>query len=332
MTLELNAASAAGYLVDRGLLPDQRGAKASELPGGVSSTTIVVETNELSVVVKHALPRLKVDDEWLADPRRSITEARALAVWNALLPGTAPRLLDTDEVNCTLVLEMAPSHWRSWRTELEAGRADILVAQGLGRCLARWHTSSSLQPSLMERFDDPGAFEEVRVDPYHRTVMKRLPAAASAISTYIDRMSANRRCLIHGDFSPKNVLVGDGRFWVLDFEVANRGDPAFDLAFMTHHLLLEAIRRPEHTKQLLVAARVFWDSYYGAVEAELAPDRRYAIGHTACLILARLDGKSRIAGLDQDQVSVARHLGLSLLADTPSDLMAVARRIGSPSS
>jgi aminoglycoside phosphotransferase (APT) family kinase protein len=46
---------------------------------------------------------------------------------------------------------------------------------------------------------------------------------------------------VHGDFSPKNLLVWEGRVMLIDCEVGHYGDPAFDLGFFVTHLVLKAI-------------------------------------------------------------------------------------------
>ena len=67
------------------------------LGGGVSNWVILFDCGE-GVVVKAALPRLRVRDEWLADPSRAVLEGRAMAALGARLPtGDLPRVLFVDE-------------------------------------------------------------------------------------------------------------------------------------------------------------------------------------------------------------------------------------------
>ena len=37
--------------------------------------------------------------------------------------------------------------------------------------------------------------------------------------------------LVHGDFSPKNILISNKKIIYLDAECCNYGDPVFDLVF-----------------------------------------------------------------------------------------------------
>ncbi len=56
-----------------------------------------------------------------------------------------------------------------------------------------------------------------------------------------ERLTQSRQCLIHGDYSPKNMLYRDSRFVPLDCEVACDADAAFDLSFLLNHLFLKSL-------------------------------------------------------------------------------------------
>jgi len=108
-------------------------------------------------------------------------------------------------------------------------------------------------------------------------------------------MLKNKLCLVHGDYSPKNVLVKGERPLLIDFEVAHHGDPVFDLAFFLTHLRLKAFHLPSHRDSFYEAIRRFWSAYTAAATF-LNPDAlepRF-IRHWGCVLLARLDGKSPV--------------------------------------
>ena len=54
--------------------------------------------------------------------------------------------------------------------------------------------------------------------------------------------------LVHGDVSPKNILIGPNGPVFLDAECAWFGDPAFDLAFCLNHLLLKCLWSPRRRR------------------------------------------------------------------------------------
>ncbi len=138
------------------------------------------------------------------------------------------------------------------------------VARRLGELLRAWQAATLRDDELARRFGDIEAFDQLRVDPYHRAVMRRWPSLAGPIGAYAEELLATRVCLVHGDFSPKNVLVGPDSLWVIDFEVAHVGDPVFDPAFMLNHLMLKAIHRPADAAAYRACAEAFVSSYeYG---------------------------------------------------------------------
>ena len=307
------------YLEGRGLIRPGERIDAVELGGGVSNVVLSVRTETRVLVIKQSLGRLRVADEWLAKRERIITEAQALQLASQLTPGAVPEVLDMDPQALTLTMASAPQAWRNWKECLLRGEAEPRVARGLGRVLATWHRETAGKPEVATRFADVEAFDQLRVDPYYRTVMRRRPALADAIGGYVDRMLRTRRCLVHGDYSPKNVLVGREQSWVLDFEVAHVGDPAFDLAFMLNHLMLKAFHRPQTAADYQRCARAFWSEYRAGVPADLV-DEPYVLGHTGCLMLARVDGKSPAEYLTPAEQGIARSVGEDLLSGTVLDL------------
>ncbi|SRR6266516_2489942 len=307
------------YLVERGVFPASDGIRVRELGGGVSNIVLSVRRGELRVVVKQALPRLRVADEWLAKRERAITEGEALRLVEQITPGSVPRVLDIDEVACALTITEAPEDWQPWKDHLLAGDADPKVARRLGELLAAWHGATSNDEAIERAFEGQEAFDQLRVDPYYRTVSRRRPELARAVETFIQRMNATRTCLVHGDYSPKNVLVGEG-ICVLDFEVTHYGDPAFDIAFMLNHLLLKRLHVPGASDGIEQCARDFWDAYRSATAPELLPNLSYVLGHVGCLMVARVDGKSPAEYLRDTEREGARAVGTELLLGPPDTL------------
>ena len=100
-----------------------------------------------------------------------------------------------------------------------------------------------------------------RVDPYHRTAAAANPEVAEAVHAEVERLLATRQALVLGDWSPKNLLVYPDNVLALDFEVAHRGDPAFDVAFMLSHLVMKSVHLPQHASRLRRAADAFLAGY-----------------------------------------------------------------------
>lgn len=322
MTALLDASTVGAFLAERGLVGDAAAVRARPLSGGVSNVVLAVESDGWRAVVKQALPRLRVADEWFATQERALAEAAALRLAADLTPGAVPAVLDVVEPTYAIVIAAAPDGWANWKDELLRGAADTTVGEQLGATLAAWHRGTYGGPDAW-RLAGTDAFEQLRVDPYHRTVMRRRPELAGSIGEVVEQMLATTACLVHGDFSPKNVLVGAGGLWVLDFEVAHVGDPAFDLGFMLNHLLLKSVHRPDAAVRYYGCAHAFLTAYADAVPGELLPPLPYVLAHTGCLALARVDGKSPAEYLTGEERGITRRIGEELLTSPPASLEAV---------
>lgn len=289
------------------------------LGGGVSNVVLAAGVGDGAVVVKQSLARLRVRDEWNAKRERVLTEARALVLQAKLTPGRVPEVLDIDPQRFALTIAHAPDGWSDWKGRLLAGEADPRVASELGRILGVWHHRTWNDRKVARDFADWEAFEQLRVDPYYRTVARRCPDLAPPVLARIARMEESRRCLVHGDFSPKNVLLGGGPFglWVLDAEVAHFGDPGFDTGFMLNHLMLKAINRPSARTSYRACALSFWSAYERHRDGAGCAD---TLGHLACLMLSRVHGKSPAEYLDERGRGLADRLGRRLLLAPPDTL------------
>jgi 5-methylthioribose kinase len=323
-------ADLAAYLDARGQRPPPL---VTRLTGGVSGETHLIEWAPTRLVVKRALDRLLVEGEWHAKPERAMTEAAAMALLHELTPDHTPAMLDADPARNTIVMTAAPPDWVPWKSVLMGDLPDptsgpIATAAALGRILGDWHARTCGDADVAARFDDDEAFDQLRVSPFHRVVAEAHPSVADAIRRCIDELEQRRDCLVHGDYSPKNVLVGPDGLMVLDFEVAHVGAAIFDLAFMSCHLALKAMHRPAHAALLADAGSALVDAYRTKVPDGFGADPASGLTtHTACLLLARVDGLSPATYLDGPTADAVRELALSLLSRPPgeTDLWAAVR-------
>src|SRR5207253_6106542 len=121
-----------------------------------------------------------------------------------------------------------------------------------------------------------------------------VPEAAAFLAPLVDETRARRETLVHGDYSPKNVLVRDDRLVLLDHEVVHFGDPAFDLGFSLAHLLSKAHHLADRRGDFTQAALLYWRAYAG--ERQLEPR---AVRHTLACLLARVAGRSPLEYLNE---------------------------------
>ena len=313
--LVLTAANAVEYLRSRGYLPAGESATASELSGGVSNMVIhVARSGGEALVLKQARPRLNVAEPWYCSVERIWREVDVLSICSKLLrkrPVDAtlkvdvPRLLFTDRENYLYAMSAAPAKHVAWKHELLSGVARSDVASACGELLGSLHARSWQDAAIARQLDDRQFFDDLRLDPYYRQIAAVHEDLAPEIERLIDSVCRQRHCLVHGDFSPKNLLLHDDRLLLIDFEVGHYGDPAFDVGFFLSHLVLKAFYHAPASGHLFNAIDAFWRGYGAAMQERVSPEDfdalvgRSILNCAACA-LARIDGKSRIDYLRAD--------------------------------
>lgn len=283
-----------GYLALRGF--ERPHAKVIELEGGVSSVVLRVNDSSGDLIVKRSLPRLRVAEEWLAPQERTIIEAEAMVLATSIVENAVPQVVMVDETNFALAMQAAPASWTDWKSQLLAGTTNDRIAARVGTIIGLIHRATAADGVLSAALCASEPFEQLRLRPYYEHAGRAAPRWAPVLSELADDLRANPRCLVHGDLSPKNILaspdVEASDVWIIDFEVAHRGDPRFDLAFLLTHLTMKAVHLPHQAHALDTASRSFIDCYTQTVGPELKPDLLGMLRHVGALLLSRLYGKS----------------------------------------
>lgn len=309
----------ANRLAAAGLADDPAELEFSPLSGGVSSDIWRVTGGHQTMCVKRARSRLAVEATWEVPVERNHYEAEFLRVVGTEVPGFAPELVFEDEAQGLIVLPyLDPTIWHLWKSSLLAGQVELDVAANVGTHLGHLAQATRGREDLAERFDTSPLFFDLRLDPYLLESARQHPDLAKTLTALAETTASRREALVHGDVSPKNILVdANSDAIILDAECAWYGDPAFDLAFMLNHLLLKSVHRPQAANALkaametLLIARQSADTAKEAVEVQ---ERATAL--LPGLFLARIDGKSPVEYLTdpkkQDAVrSVARRFLLA---------------------
>ncbi|WP_276259587.1 phosphotransferase family protein [Haloglomus litoreum] len=322
------------YLARAGVLPDAAGAAVERLGGGVSNVVLQVTWDDDCAVVKQPRPNLAVEDDWPADVVRVHNEAAAARAYREVLrrvdsPARVPGIRFEDESTHVVAMDCAPTGAGTWKSELLDGRVDTGVAAELGRVLGAVHRVAADDASLAEQFANERPFEQLRIDPYHRTTAERHPDLREPIQREIDRITGTQRTLVHGDYSPKNVLVdraGDAPVpWLIDFEVAHWGDPAFDVAFMLNHLFIKSVHNADQQHEYANAAFAFWDAYTEQVPWDVEAE---TVAELGILMLARVDGKSPVEYVGEGPTAAAlRRIARRTIEHGTSDIDEFAARV-----
>jgi 5-methylthioribose kinase len=293
----LDESSVIPYLTERGLISGN--ATVEVLTGGVSCVVLAVASDEREIVVKQALPELKTKAKWVADQRRAIVEAEAMRIYQSITPDSVPELLDCDEANFTLTMSRLPNTCTNWKQDMLEGRIHPEMGEKLGKILAKWHNTTAADEAIKAKFMEGELFEQLRVSPFYRAVAAKNPNLQVVINSLIEEITTVKIALVHGDFSPKNILAtSDHSPIVLDFEVAHTGNPVFDLGFICAHLLCKTIRTNNSGEKeaLISTANRFLDSYRQNCDLTITESLPL---HVALIALARVEGVSPVNYLDE---------------------------------
>lgn len=317
------------FLVAHGLAQADEAVRWYALAGGVSSDIWRAELPGRSLCVKRALPQLKVSAEWQAPVSRNAYEWAWLKFAVRHCPDNVPHPLAHDGGAGLFAMSfLPPEEYPVWKEQLMAADVALETARAVGRLVGILHAKSAGRADLAAEFDTTDNFRALRLDPYLVATAARHPAVAEPLLGIAEDTARIRIALVHGDVSPKNILVGPHGPVVLDAECAWFGDPAFDLAFCLNHLLLKALVRPDRRDALIAAFEALSQAYFELVfwEPRATLEMR-AARLLPALMLARVDGKSPVEYLTQDhQRAMVRASALSLLlqpAVSLSDIAAV---------
>ena len=284
------------------------------LTGGVSSNIFRVSTRQAHYCLKQALPKLKVAKEWLAPVDRVFAEIGWIQLAAKVAPKNVPHIVGVDQATKSYVMQYLGTEYLNWKTELLNGRVDPAIAAQLGTMLGSIHAHTASNAEIAERFANDETFYAIRLEPYLEEAARQHPALSENLRALITRTQQNLKVLVHGDVSPKNILLGPEGPVLLDAECAWYGDPAFDVAFCLNHFFLKAAHRPSASPALLDSAQIFMNAYFERVTWEPAAElEQRIVTLLPGLMLARVDGKSPVEYLVPAQGAIVRRLAIEFL-------------------
>jgi aminoglycoside phosphotransferase (APT) family kinase protein len=302
------------YLIKAGIADKADEPVVQNLSGGVSSSVwkIVLKNNRW--VMKQPLGKLKVEEDWFSDVERIHREHEVMDVLHDFVPkGAIPKVLHVDYINHIYMMACAEEEAQTWKDILMEENFSVSVAENAAYLLREMHHhSNSMDAGNKAKFQDQKYFIQLRVDPFHRCLVQKYPELSSSIQKLIDEVTIQKTCLVHGDFSPKNMLVEkDDNIVLIDFEVAHWGNPVFDLAYCIGHLMLKGWYLKKH-KEILKLIEVFL-TVYGREVNNLIP-------HLGLMLLARMDGKSPVNYIREENMKNAiRKVAINWIQDKAGD-------------
>ncbi|HEY8447447.1 MAG TPA: phosphotransferase [Thermomicrobiales bacterium] len=328
MTQELDIEQPAAlidYLRASGRIGADEEPKVTVLTGGVSNRTVLVERpNGEAWVIKQALPKLRVQVDWFSPPERVHREALGLRWLAKMAPlGTITPLVFEDHTHHLIAMEAVPRPHANWKTMLLAGQLERDHVEQFAHLLGLIHRRGHERRRETEPvFRDRSYFESLRLEPYYGYTATQVPDAASFLTELIAATLARQDTIVHGDYSPKNVLIHSGRLVLLDHEVIHFGDPGFDLGFSMTHLLSKAHHLPAHRSAFAEATKLYWTTYRTTIgDAEWTADiEPRAVRHTLGCLLARVRGRSQLEYMSEEERTRQAETVVRLMSALPESV------------
>jgi aminoglycoside phosphotransferase (APT) family kinase protein len=297
-------------------------ARLTPLSGGVSCEIYLVEEGTERFVVKRALAKLNVKADWYADIIRNRHEWEYIRYVDRFLPMAVPALRQCSATDNYFAMEHLNGGFSNWKQLLLVGKTDLEHASRAGKILAQIHGHSTGDAEAVRLFDTTQIFFQLRIEPYLLATGAKHPVLRPLFEAEAARLAGVRECLVHGDFSPKNILVSNERMVLLDCEVAWYGEPAFDIAFLLNHFFLKSLLHAPRDICLRQMIEKFWFEYQNIRPSPGIEPRTGRL--LLMLMLARVDGKSPVEYLDAARQQFVRDFVSAELPKENSSLRHIA--------
>ena len=268
----------------------------SELNGGISSKIYKVDLDGRSFCVKSALPTLKSDPDWHVPVERTAAEWEWLKMAQKVAQNIAPDPLGYDKHTNTLVMSyLEPELYPNWKDLLSHGVIDPNMAEATAERLVMLHNATAGDQKLIQRFSNDKIFYDIRLEAYFLTTGRSVKVLTNLMNELVENTAASKVALVHGDVSPKNILIGPNGPVFLDAECACYGEPAFDAAFCLTHFLLKCLWKPKWKNGYLKCHERFRKTYFANAKwlDPIELERRVTQLHLGILI-ARVVGRSKV--------------------------------------
>jgi 5-methylthioribose kinase len=316
-----------GNLIRMGFVGADEVVTAEALTGGVASDIWRVDIAGKSICVKRALEQLKVSQEWRVPVDRNAFEVAWFNTVAEIVPESVPEVLGHDPVAGIFLMEfLPPEQYRVWKSQLRDGVVEVNTALALANILAQIHKGTASNRAIASQFDHDDLFYNLRLEPYLHATAEVHPDVRGQLLALATMVVENKKALVHGDISPKNILVGPRGPIIIDAECAWYGDPAFDLAFCLNHLLLKCVWNPLAKSGLINSFDSMVKTYLSAVSWESAGDLEQRVARLLPgLMLARIDGKSPVEYItDEGEKDRVRRFAKQFLLEPADELSTIS--------
>ena len=315
--------------------------KVREVGDGNLNLVFIVEGNDGSVIIKQALPYVRlVGDSWPLPLYRAYFEHLALTRQAQRAPGCVPDLYYFDDTQAIIVMQFLSPHI-ILRNKLIKGEK----VQGIGRfmgefCARTAFRGSELSMSSAEKKSDVGLFAGnieipaiteslVFTDPYYDAEMnnhnERLQPVVDALRKDVElkrrvqkmlmKFASNTETMVHGDLHSGSIMATDTECCVIDPEFSQYGPLGFDLGMLIANYLMAYFSQPAHREADL-------DDYQEWILEVITDTLRWFTTEFTRLWQEERTGMLFPASLFEDQGHDSREACTQLLQDVQCDAWA----------
>ncbi len=309
-------------LIELGITTPGEPIDVHPLTGGVASDIAMVTAGQTQLCAKFALPKLKVAANWFAPVKRNAAEYAWLEFAARVAPEGAIKLYGHSEQLHGFAMEFLDgNNIYLWKSRLLAQATDGDEAENVGKLLGRIHAASAAPAFNRQPFLNREDFHALRIEPYLLYTASKHPDISTQLENTASTIYNGQQVLVHGDISPKNIIIRERNPILLDAECATMGDASFDPAFCMNHLVLKALHLPDSKENYLASAKTLWSSYRPFIDWESSVDLESRICKLLpALMLARVDGKSPVEYLTKTQQERVRRIATHFILSPVSRL------------
>lgn len=281
--------------------------------GGHVNRVYRVCSDSIVLIAKEVLHKYDPATGITLTSSRSQLEYEVLRFLNSILPGTFPKPLLLDKGTNLILMEPAPPGSQLLENQLLDGLFDSVTAAKLGYHMALLHLCTAFRNDLKKQF----ANNKVLQFKLNRQcfAVNMNARDVNTLRHSIQRLTATKIALVHGDLCPKNVLVRPDGMLLVDLEEAHYGNPAFDIAYAIAHYWLIGIVRSVPSDAYCQAIECVLAEYTRHVGSRLPPLKfNDIVILVSAFVLSRLDGPARPSWCPPNpQTTRARGLAADLL-------------------
>jgi len=258
------------------------------------------------------------------DATRIKFEVDILNLLQKIIPNITPKVLFFDKDNNVAVLDDIKRNGKLLVHELLAGRPHPESGNFFGEIIAKIHgqtldiSHKKVRGNKKENDDAVKFHLGMRLGP----ALKMYPKETNI---FLQISKKARTSLVLGDMASKNIFIDKTKVRFLDLERAFVGDPAFDLAFLFCHYLIEV--PPDSITKSIKFIDNFMNSYKKKMkeyltDKEIKQLENRVIRFLGITILYRLYGFYLVINVEQDE-KIWKSTAYKMLTDKKSNLLSI---------